>query len=69
MDRFKNIWLWIGILAAVMASANIPFESLTSWGILFSSIASIFTNPFQLCLAIGAIAGVLINPNTPGLKD
>lgn len=68
-ERIKNIWMWIGLLGVIFASANIPFETLTSWEIFFESILGILSNPFQLTVTAAALVGVVVNPTSPGLYD
>lgn len=68
-ERLKNIWMWLGLIGIVFASANIPFESLTSWPILLDSLSGIIMNPFQLSMVVAAVVGVIVNPTTPGLND
>lgn len=68
-NRFKNPYFWFGLAGIICAAANISFESLTSWEILYENLMNIFANPFLLGSVIVAVVGVFVNPTTKGLKD
>lgn len=68
-ERFKNIWMWLGLLGVIGTAAGIDPTTLTSWDILFDNVMDIIKNPYMLGSVVLAIIGVLINPNTPGIKD
>ena len=68
-NRFKNPYFWFGIAGIICAAANISFESLTSWEILYENLMNILANPFLLGSVIVAVVGVFVNPTTKGLKD
>ena len=68
-NRFKNPYFWFGLAGVICAAANISFESLTSWEILYENLMNILANPFLLGSVIVAVVGVFVNPTTKGLKD
>ena len=68
-NRFKNPYFWFGLAGVICTAANISFESLTSWEILYENLMNILANPFLLGSVIVAIVGVFVNPTTKGLKD
>ena len=68
-NRFKNPYFWFGLVGVICAAANISFESLTSWEILYEDLMNILANPFLLGSVIVAVVGVFVNPTTKGLKD
>lgn len=61
MDRFKNIYTWIGLFGVIGTARGIDVESLTSWQILFENIMNILKNPYLLGCVIMAVIGVLSN--------
>ena len=68
-NRFKNPYFWFGLAGVICTAANISFESLTSWEILYENLMNILANPFLLGSVIVAVVGVFVNPTRKGLKD
>lgn len=68
-DRFKNIYFILGVIGIIFTSADIDFNALTSWNLLFEALLSILYNPVQVVAVIFGILGVYTNPTTKGLKD
>lgn len=67
--RVKNPYFWLGLIAVILAAIGVSPESLTSWGILFEQVKSLFLNPFAIgCVAV-AILGYVNDPTTKGLSD
>lgn len=68
-DRFKNIWMWLGLLGVAGAAAGIDATTLTSWDLLFKSILDVLKNPYLLGCTALAVLGVVADPTTKGLRD
>lgn len=68
-NRIKNAYFWLGMVSVVFGSANIDFETLTSWKLLFEAILSILNNPVAIFWVAGGILGVYCDNTTPGFRD
>ena len=68
-DRFKNIWMWLGLVGVAGAAAGIDATTLTSWDLLFKSIMEVVKNPYLLGCTVLAVLGVVTDPTTKGLRD
>lgn len=69
MERFKNIYFWLGLVGIIFSSAGVDFATLTNWKLLLDSILGILNNPVAVMSVTMAVVGVFVDPNTPGLKD
>lgn len=68
-SKLKNVYLWVGIAGVALAAGGVDFNTMTDWKLLFGAIMSIFSNPVALVSAGAAVIGIIVNPNTKGLKD
>ena len=65
-EQFKNPYLWISVISAVLLALNIDWTTFTSWELLWDAIVVFFSNPADIILAIGVILGIFNNNTTPG---
>lgn len=68
-NRYKNIWMWLGLIGVAGAAAGIDATTLTSWNVLAESILNVLKNPYLLGCTALAVLGVITDPTTPGIKD
>lgn len=68
-ERFKNVYLYLGLIGIVFSAAGIDFNSLTDWSLLFDGVMSILKNPVAIVAVVFAVLGVFVDPTTPGLSD
>lgn len=68
-SRFKNIYLYIGLIGIVFAAAGINPNTLTSWVLVKDAILGILANPVAVASVIMAVVGVFVDNSTPGFKD
>ena len=68
-NRTKNVYFWLGLIGIVCNAANVDFNSLTSWSLLFQSVLGILNNPVAVMSVTMAMLGVFVDPTTKGLKD
>ena len=66
MNRFKNYGFWLGIIATVLAAAQIDPQTLTSWELLKEAVLNVVKNPYLVGCVIVAILGQFNNPTTEG---
>lgn len=67
--RFKNVYFWVAVGAAILAAIGISPEMLTDWSLVGEAIVNMLRNPYQLGCVIFAIIGVFNDPTTNGLGD
>ena len=66
-DKIKNPYFWLGIVSIIFAAANIDFNTLTSWQLLYEALISIIQNPVAIIAVIGAVIAVFNDNGSPGL--
>ena len=67
MDKLKNPYFWLSLIALIFTAAGIEFEQLTSWGLLASALLSIVQNPVSIVAIITAFLGIWNDNSTKGL--
>ena len=67
--RMRNWAFWLGLGATVLAAMNVSPEMFTSWGLLWTEVVALFSNPFRLGCVVIAIVGVFADFTTPGIGD
>lgn len=67
--RFQNWAFWLGLGATTLAAMNVSPEMLTSWGLVWQEIVSLFSNPFRLGCVVVAVISVFADFTTPGIGD
>lgn len=65
--KLKSPYFWLSIVSLFFASANIDFNTLTSWQLFFDALLSILNNPVSIVAVIGTIVGIWNNNSEPGL--
>lgn len=67
MEKLKNPYFWLSLIALIFTAAGIEFEQLTSWGLLFNALCSIAQNPVSIVAVITAFLGIWNDNSTSGL--
>lgn len=67
IEKFKNPYFWLSLVALVFAAAGIEFEQLTSWPLLGQALWSIVQNPVSVVAVITAFLGIWNDNSTQGL--
>lgn len=67
--RMRNVWFWIGLGGTILTAMNVSPEMFTSWGLVWTEITALFSNPFRLGCVVLAVLGVIIDPTTKGIGD
>ena len=67
MNKLKNPYFWLSLIALIFTAAGIEFEQLTSWGLLASALLSIVQNPVSIVAIITAFLGIWNDNSTNGL--
>lgn len=67
MNKLKNPYFWLSLIALIFTAAGIEFEQLTSWGLLASALLSIAQNPVSIVAIITAFLGIWNDNSTKGL--
>ena len=67
MEKLKNPYFWLSLIALIFTAAGIEFEQLTSWGLLFQAICDIAQNPVSIVAVITAFLGIWNDNSTSGL--
>lgn len=67
MEKFKNPYFWLSLVALIFAAAGIEFEQLTSWPLLGQALWSILQNPVSVVAVITAFLGIWNDNSTQGL--
>lgn len=68
-NRIKSLYFWLGLIGIFFTAANVDFNTLTSWQLLFDSVKRVLSNPVAVVAVIAAILGVFVDPTTKGIKD
>ena len=69
MEKLKNPYFWLSLIALIFSAAGIEFEQLTSWGLLFRAILDIVQNPVSIVAIITAFLGIWNDNSTKGLDS
>jgi len=69
IERFKNPYFYIAIIALLFSSTGIDPETLTSWELLKQSLFDVALNPFRIGSFTLAMVGLWMNPTTKGISD
>ena len=67
MEKLKNPYFWLSLIALIFTAAGIEFEQLTSWELLFQAILDIVQNPVSIVAIITAFLGIWNDNSTSGL--
>ena len=67
VEKFKNPYFWLSLVALIFAAAGIEFEQLTSWPLLGQALWSIVQNPVSVVAVITAFLGIWNDNSTQGL--
>lgn len=67
MEKLKNPYFWLSLIALIFTAAGIEFEQLTSWELLFQAILDIAQNPVSIVAIITAFLGIWNDNSTSGL--
>ena len=67
MDKLKNPYFWLSLIALIFTAAGIEFEQLTSWGLMFQAVCDIIQNPVSIVAIITAFLGIWNDNSTKGL--
>lgn len=72
-QRVKNPAFWAAIVAVVLsqlfAVTGTPATAISSWSALMVTIRATLSNPYALTSIAIAVAGVCVDPTTPGIGD
>lgn len=67
--RLTNIYMYIGLISAVLLATGLDIGALNSWKELFVGLGFIFSSPSKVvCLVLTCISA-LVDPTSKGLKD
>lgn len=69
MDRYKNVFFWLGVISIIYNASGVDYHEWTTWNALFVALENIINNPATLITMVLALISAYINPNTKGLKD
>lgn len=67
MEKLKNPYFWLSVIALIFSAAGINFEELTSWNLLVQALISILQNPVAIVAIITAFLGIWNDNSTKGL--
>ncbi len=67
MEKFKNPYFWLSLVALIFTAAGIDFDQLTSWQLLGSALYSIVQNPVSIVAVLTAFLGIWNDNSTQGL--
>lgn len=67
MNKLKNPYFWLSLIALIFTAAGIEFEQLTSWGLMFQAVCDILQNPVSIVAIITAFLGIWNDNSTKGL--
>lgn len=67
MEKLKNPYFWLSLIALIFTAAGIEFEQLTSWELLFNALCTIAQNPVSIVAIITAFLGIWNDNSTRGL--
>jgi uncharacterized membrane protein len=67
LDKFKNPYFWLSVVALIFSASGIDFNTLTSWSLLGQALFSIVSNPVSIVAVITAFLGIWNDNSTKGL--
>lgn len=67
MEKLKNPYFWLSVIALIFSAAGINFEELTSWNLLVQALIGILQNPVAIVAIITAFLGIWNDNSTKGL--
>ena len=67
--RMQNLAFWVGLIGTILSAMNVSPEMFTSWELVAQEFMALISNPFRLGCVVVAVAGVFIDPTTPGIGD
>ena len=67
--RIKNPWFWVGLVGTILTAIGVSPEMFTTWGAVWETVLSLFSNPFMLVSVVLAVLGVFVDPTTYGVGD
>lgn len=67
--KLKSPYFWLSIVSLIFASANIDFNTLTSWNLFFDALLTIVNNPVSIMAVIGTLIGIWNNNDTKGMDS
>ena len=67
MEKLKNPYFWLSLVALIFTAAGIEFEQLTSWELLGAALFSIIQNPVSVVAIITAFLGIWNDNSTKGM--
>lgn len=67
MEKLKNPYFWLSVIALIFSAAGINFEELTSWSLLVQALIGILQNPVAIVAIITAFLGIWNDNSTKGL--
>lgn len=68
-NRWKNPWLWVGVMGVIGTALNVDATAFTSWTALWQGLIDFIQNPFAIGTVFMALLGTYVDPTTGGLKD
>ena len=66
INKMKNPYFWVAIIALFFASAQIDVESLTTWSILYNDLVAFIQNPFLIGTFVIALLGIFNDNGSKG---
>lgn len=69
MEKLKNPYFWLSVIALVFSASGIEFSDLTSWALLGQALVSIVMNPVSVVAVITALLGIWNDNSTKGLDN
>ena len=67
IDKLKNPYFLLGVVAVIFASAGVDIATLSSWPLLAAALLSIVNSPFTLLCVIFALLAMFNDNSTSGL--
>lgn len=67
--KWKNPYFWLSVVSLIFASANIEFNTLTSWQLFGEALLSILNNPVSVMAVLGCLIGIFNDNSTHGLDS
>lgn len=62
--KLKNPYFLLGLVSMIFASANVDFNTLTSWKLLGEALLSILNNPVSVIAVITGLVAMWNNNDT-----
>ena len=67
MEKLKNPYFWLSVIALVFSASGVEFSDLTSWALLGQALVGIVMNPVSVVAVITALLGIWNDNSTKGL--